>query len=110
MITRIKLKAGFHIGRMENASYFELQRELDLNERCYNSFAAGRISSADTSEANPNKDFSKMITACFVSRPELFSTVFAQLGESTFHVVMNINPAVRIFMTFGLTKVVSDAN
>ena len=51
-----------------------------------------------------------MITACFVSRPELFSTVFAQLGESTFHVVMNINPAVRIFMTFGLTKVVSDAN
>lgn len=51
-----------------------------------------------------------MITACFVSRPELFSTVFSQFGESTFHISMNINPAIRIFMTFDLTKVVSDAN
>lgn len=35
MITPIKLKVGLHVGRMENASDFDLPRELDLNERIW---------------------------------------------------------------------------
>ena len=47
MITPIKLKAGLHIGRMENASYFDLPRELDLNERIWYSIVDGICSARE---------------------------------------------------------------